>query len=266
MQAPQNFSSAHNAPAAGAIYSNRAAVHDIFQNTGALLDSFRTEFLASARTRHKEIKSYMRNLHHSVQDMLAEMRQNREEATNGTRERLQDYMEDLHATVAGAMREADEELREFSRLRQKAAHELALMRAEDHDALCGNGRQQLEELADSRRKTARSLHSELCGFTADLMDQVSQNRKQVRQELGFTGQAPVKAKAKAKRARVSQSQARQEEPQKQSTPRKSMPRKAKTSSAAVATKASPVNAKRQAKAKKTVKAAAGARTHKRRVH
>ena len=116
----------------------------------------------------------------------------------------------------------------------------------------------------SRRKTARSLHGELCGFTADLMDQVAQNRKQVRQELGFTGQAPVKAKAK--RARVSQSHARQEEPQKQSTPRKSMPRKAKASSAAVATKASPVNAKRQAKAKKTVKAAAGARTQKRRVH
>ena len=264
MQAPQNFTSAHNAPAAGAIYSNRAAVHDIFQNTGAFLDSFRTEFLASARTRHKETKSYMRNLHHSVQDMLAEMRQNREEATNGTRERLQDYMEDLHATVAGAMREADEELREFSRLRQKAAHELARMRAEDHDALCGNGRQQLEELADSRRETARSLHSELCGFTADLMDQVAQTRKQVRQELGFAGQAPVKAKAK--RARASQSQARQEEPQKQSTPRKSMPHKAKTSSAAAATKASPVNAKRQAKAKKTVKAAAGAHTHKRRVH
>jgi hypothetical protein len=210
----------------------------------------------------------MRNLRNSVQDMLAEMRQNREEATNGTRERLQEYMEDLHATVAGAMHEADEELREFARLRQEAAHELAQMRAADHDALCGNGRQQLEELADSRRKTARSLHSELCGFTADLMDQVSQNRKQVRQELGFTWQAPVKAKAKAKakRARVSQSQARQEAPQKQSTPRKSMPRKAKASSAPVATKASPVNAKPQAKAKKTVKAVAGARTHKRPVH
>ena len=107
------------------------------------------------------------------------MRQNREEATNGTRERLQEYMEDLHATVAGAMHEADEELREISRLRQEAAHELAQMRAADHDALCGNGRQQLEELADSRRKTARSLHSELCGFTADLMDQVAQTRKQV---------------------------------------------------------------------------------------
>jgi len=67
----------------------------------------------------------MRNLRNSVQDMLAEMRQNREEATTGTRERLQEYMEDLHATVAGAMNEADEELREFARLRQEAAHELA---------------------------------------------------------------------------------------------------------------------------------------------
>ena len=138
------------------------------------------------------------------------------------------------------------------------------MRAEDHDALCRNGRQQLEELADSRRNTARSLHSELCGFTADLTDQVAQIRKQVRQELGFAGPAPLKAKAKQTRA--NQPQARQEEPQKKSNPRKSMPRKAKTSSAAAATKASPVIAKRQAKANKIIEATAGASTHKRRVH
>ena len=133
MQAPQNFASAHRAQAASASYSNRAVVNDIFQNTGAFLDDFRTEFLANARARHKETESYLKNLRRSVQDMLTDMRQNREDATNGTRELLDGYMEDL---------------REVSRLRQQAAHELAQMRAGDHDALCGNARQQLEELAD----------------------------------------------------------------------------------------------------------------------
>lgn len=216
MQAPQNLASAHNAPAERAIYSNRAAVHDIFQHTGALLDSFRTELLTNTRARHKETEIYMRNLHQSVRDMLNEMRQNRKDTTNCTRKTLQGYMADLRAAVAGARREVDEELREVSRLRQRSAHELAQMRAK-------NARQQLEELADSRRKTARSLHSELCGFTADLTDQVSQTRKKFRQELGFAQPAPVKKK-RAKHVKASQPQVHEEEPHK-----KHMPRNAKSS-------------------------------------
>ncbi len=257
MQAPQNFASAHKAQAAGANCSNRAAVHGIFQNTSALLGSFHAEFLANARERHKETTSYIKNLRQTVQEMLAEMRQNREEATNSTRGQLKDYAEDLHATV-------DEGLQEISRLRHEAAPEFAHMRAEEHDALCENERQQLEELADSRRKNTQALHSELCSFTADLADKVSQERQQFRQELGLA--EPARMNKKAKRARASQPQIRVEKPQKQSMPQESMPRKAGASLAAAPAKASPAAATRQAKAKKTVKVMAGARSSKRQAH
>jgi hypothetical protein len=264
MQAPQNFASAHRAPAGGAIQSTRAAVQGILHDTDAFLGDFRTAFSKNARARHKEADSLMKNLRRSVQDMLADMRRNREEATNATREQLSDYMADLHASVAGAMHDADEQLREISRLRHEAAPEFAQMRAEDHEALCENERQQLEELADCRRKNTRALHSELCGFKADLEGKVAQERQQFRQELGLA--EPVRMKTKAKRARASQPQIREEEPQKKSMPQKSRLRKVTAHSKAPAKQASPAKPAGQAKQKKTVKAAARAPSRKPRVH
>jgi hypothetical protein len=264
MQAPQNFASAQKAQASSANCSNRAAVNELFQNTGALLGSYRSEFRTVTRARHKEAESYIKNLRRSVREMLAEMRQNREEATNSTREQLKGYVEELHETIAGAMHEVDEGLQEISRHRHEAAHELAQTLVEDHDALCEHERRQLEELADSRRKNTRALHSDLCAFKEDLAGAVAQERKHFRQELGLA--EPARTKTKAKRARASQPKIREEEPQKKSAPEKTMPRKAKARPAAAATKASPANPMRQAGAKKTAKAMAGARMRKRRIH
>jgi hypothetical protein len=269
MQAPQNFASAHRAPAGGATQSTRAAVQGIFHETDAFLGGFRTAFSKDARARHKEANGLMKNLRRSVQDMLAAMRRDREEATNATREQLSEYMADLQASVAGAKLDADEQLQEISRLRHEAAREFALIRAEDHDALCGNGRQELERLAEHRRDAARSLHSELDAFAAELETQVAQTRKQFRQELGFE---EPRAKAKPRRMKASKPHARKAEPPKETRAepqKKSAPRMAKAHSKAPkapAKQAAPAQPARQAKQKKTVKAAARAPSRKHRVH
>jgi hypothetical protein len=247
MQAPQNLASTRRAPAGRTNNSTRAAVHGIFETTGALLGSFHTELLANARARRKEASGYMNDLHCSVQDMLSDMRQNREEATAATRDALNGYMADLHANVTGALREADKELRQVSRRRRKAAHESAMTRSEEHEALCGNGRQQLQRMAKSRRQATQALHGELTAFAADLVSQTAQARSKFREELGF--EEPTPAKAKSSRAQPSQPKARKEEPHKA----KGTPRKAKPASSASPVKASPANAKRQAKPTKTAK-------------
>ena len=253
MQAPQNLASTRRAPAGRANNSTRAAVHGIFETTGALLGSFHTELLQNARARRKEANGFMNELHCSVQDMLSNMRQNREETTAATRDALSGYMEDLHASVTGAMREADKELRQITRQRRKAAHESAMTRSEEHEALSGNGRQQLQRMAKSRRKATQALHGELTAFAADLVSQTAQARSKFREELGFDEPAP--AKAKSSRAQPSQPKARKEEPQKS----KSTPRKAKPVSSASPVKASPAGEKRQAKTAKAGKPASRAR-------
>ena len=259
MQAPQNFASAHRAPAGGATQSTRAAVHGIFQDTDALLGGFRAAFLKNAHARHKEADGFMKYLRRSVQDMLADMRQDREEATNATREQLSDYFADLQANVAGAMHEADERLREISRLRHEAAHEFALTRAEDYDALCCNARQELERLAEHRREAARLLHNELDASAAKLETQVAQTRKQFRQELGFEEPRMKAGKPHARKAKP-QMEARA------APEKKSMPRKAKAHSKAPAKQASPAKTLRQAKPTKSVKPAGRTPARKRRVH
>lgn len=259
MQAPKSFASAHRAAAGGNSHSTRAAVYGIFQDTDALLAGFRTEFLANARARHAEIHSYRNHLQQSVQSMLAELREAREDTTNGVRSALKDYMADLHANVAEAMQEANVKLRKISRQRQGAAHEFAQTRTAEVDALKEHGRQQLEELADGRRHATQSLHDELGAFAAELHSRVEQTRGQNRQELGFGEPAPVKAKPRRKEA--SQPKARKEE-----APEKGAAGKVKARPAAMAARTTSAKAKPQANARKTVKTVAGAQTRKRRAH
>jgi hypothetical protein len=224
-----------------------------------LLAGFRSAFLENARARHKETNSYLNNLHQSVHSMLAELREAREDATNGVRATLKDYMEDLHANVADAKLEADAKLRDVSKRRQKAAREAARTRTAENEELKGHSRQQLDELADSRHDAEQSLHGQLDAFTADLHDQVAQVRRRNRREIGIGEPAHVKAKPQRKQA--SRPQVRKEEPNK-----KSASPKGKKPSVAMATKTPAAKAKPQANAKKPVKTVAGAQSRKRRVH
>ncbi len=251
MTTPQNFTFAHGAALGGAGVSTRAAVNEIFKSTDMFLAAFRTELLTKAHARQVEAQDYMKNLRQTVQTMMSEFQHARQDASDGIRTRLKDYVADLQASVVKAKRDADAELSKVAARRRKSAPKLARQRAAAHKSLVESERRHLEELASGRQRATQSLRDELHTFAGDLHRGVAQIRDDLRHEFGSGEEAPARAKFRTAPAE----QAPQEKPGKSNGAHFTMGAQSPAS-----------EVEKPSKAKKTAEAAKGASSAKRNAH
>jgi hypothetical protein len=177
--------------------STRSAVDEIRRATGEMLTGFTAARLAQTKATHKGLHKEDVTRAKMVRSMMESFRKQREQMSHETRANLQNYIEDVHASVENSMREADEMLHDIASQRRKFASSLTKSLVRTHQSNARAERKEMQELHNAREQATRKVKSGLHNFADGLHRDVSAFRSELREQLGTPNAQPAMAPKKA---------------------------------------------------------------------